>query len=344
VRVKRNCLWKWLVAAGFVAVSSSAFAADPEALAKRLHDAAEMSSIDDPALKPWHLKLDVQLYDDQGNPSEKGTIEEWWTSEKDKRVYTMPSYATTEIRDGKTLYRSKGQISAAYGLSAIRRLVVHPMATAEEIDHAKLKLHVQTFGKVKLDCIVLDQQIQSISDAPIGLFPTYCLEHDGDRLRLRDRFGSEASALETFGTFQDRKVAVYASIGVDGHKTIDGHVTVLESKTLEPSIFAVGDELAEVKTGLPADGAKVVAPKVIKSVEAHYPAGAAGQRRGGTVQIAVTVGTDGRVHNLRLVKSLDADLAWSAMDAVRSYIFNPAMSDGTPIETEVIIQVEFHIY
>jgi len=112
-----------MVAAGLgVALSPAAFAEDSSALAKRLHNAAEASSLDDPALKPWHLKLDVQLYDAKGKPSEQGTIEEWWSPDADKRVYATPSYSATEILDKQGMHRTTGRAAPPYLLDAIRKL------------------------------------------------------------------------------------------------------------------------------------------------------------------------------------------------------------------------------
>jgi hypothetical protein len=75
------------------------YAQDAVALVERVHRATAVNSIDDSPLKPWHLKMSFQLYDAKGNPTERGTIEEWWAEpSKEKTVYTSPSYTSTEIR------------------------------------------------------------------------------------------------------------------------------------------------------------------------------------------------------------------------------------------------------
>ena len=58
----------------------SAATPDPSALVARLQAAHQDSSLDDAALKPWHLKLKVQLFDEKGKATGDGTIEEWWSS------------------------------------------------------------------------------------------------------------------------------------------------------------------------------------------------------------------------------------------------------------------------
>lgn len=48
----------------------------PPDLIARLHAAAQDSRLDDPAVSPWHLKLNVQIYNAKGHPTDQATIEE----------------------------------------------------------------------------------------------------------------------------------------------------------------------------------------------------------------------------------------------------------------------------
>jgi hypothetical protein len=76
-----------------LALAGHALAEDRTVLAERLHRAIVINSIDDPHLNPWHLKLSFQLFDDKGQATEKGEIEEWWASPTAyKTVYASPSY------------------------------------------------------------------------------------------------------------------------------------------------------------------------------------------------------------------------------------------------------------
>jgi hypothetical protein len=44
---------------------------------ERLQQVTAVTSLDDPAVKPWHLKLALQFFDHKGTPAGVGTIEEW---------------------------------------------------------------------------------------------------------------------------------------------------------------------------------------------------------------------------------------------------------------------------
>jgi TonB family protein len=57
----------------------------------------------------------------------------------------------------------------------------------------------------------------------------------------------------------------------------------------------------------------------------------------------VTVGTDGLVTNVRVVKSLGKGLDEKAVEAVQKWKFEPGMKDGQPVAAEIAIEVDFHL-
>jgi len=285
-----SSLCKWLIAAGLgVALSPTMLGADKAALVQRLHNAAESSSIDDPALKPWHLKLSVQLYDQKGNPSERGTIEEWWTSDAYKRTYAVPSYSATEISVHDSVYRSKGQPTVPYLLDAALRLVVHPIMAGETVDNSVLKMQTQSFGKLDLDCIILSQR----GHTPIPLFPgavpTYCLDPGMDQLRL-SWLDPEVSAIGKVALFQGRRVGVVSSISIYGAKAISLHVDELEEKSFESSIFDRSSGLDDRSDDPVWVNSSAIANSVVRKImPPTYPFLAQAHGISGTVMLVATL-------------------------------------------------------
>ena len=53
---------------------------------------------------------------------------------------------------------------------------------------------------------------------------------------------------------------------------------------------------------------------------------------------------EGRVGNIRLVKSPDQSLSEKAIEAVKEWRFKPATKDGVPLTVMVPIEVGFHLY
>lgn len=64
----------------------------------------------------------------------------------------------------------------------------------------------------------------------------------------------------------------------------------------------------------------------------------------GTVQLSLIVGTDGRAHDIRVERSLGMGLDESAIETVKTWIFDPATEDGKPVAKPINIVVTFRLY
>jgi hypothetical protein len=341
VKVKENRFWKWVLAASLVASSSSAFAANSAELAKRLHEALSNSSIDDPALKPWHLKITFQLLDKKGATTEEGTIEEWWSAENDKLVYTSPSYNATRLRRGGEIYWTEGQPSAPYLLERLRDEVVHPLAE-DEMKDAVPDLRVQSFGKVKLDCIMMDHPIKQVAHPPLGLFPTYCLDQDKDRLRDTFRYGSENVVRNSIGTFQGRGLPMDVVISADGRIVAKGHIATLAGSNQGEHFFDPDSSLKPVYRSATLVPGSVIAGKKISGDVPVFPLEDKQSRTAGAVHLHAVIGTDGRIHQLTVLDAPSATEAISALVAVRTWKYQPYLLNGVPCSVDTTITVNYN--
>ena len=89
--------------------------------------------------------------------------------------------------------------------------------------------------------------------------------------------------------------------------------------------------------------ADVKVPVVIHRVNAVYPKEAIMARAEGVVVVAATVGTDGTVRDVAVVRHADGwpSLDQAAIDAVRQFTYKPATKNGTPIAMQIHVKVEF---
>jgi hypothetical protein len=208
--------------------ASADAADDPSALAARLHNTAASNSIDTSELHPWHLKLAIQLFDAKGKPTEQGTIEEWWSSQEQRRItYTLPSYQVTHLHNKDGYFLTKSQVYEPTTLDDLLEQVVHPMPHEDEIDRAKPDLRKQAFGKVPLDCIMLDQPLKRVPYPPLGLFPTFCLDAGKDSLRVSTELGSLAFIRNRVGHFQGRSVPIDLTAESGGVQIMSAHIAEL---------------------------------------------------------------------------------------------------------------------
>jgi TonB family protein len=324
-------------------LASGAHAQSKAQLEDRLHRAITTNSIDDAQLKPWHLKLSFQLFDDKGTPTEKGEIEEWWVAPgKRKTVYTSASYTGTEIQTPDGLYRKAEMRSVPPLLRLIRDQVISPMPDEKDIEDSSPELRHHDFGQVKMDCIMLAQPIKNLSEPPLGLFPTYCFDRDQDSLRISYDAGSQITTRNKMGAFQGRRVLVEQITSVGSTPVITAHIDTLETATIPEGDVLPPVELSKVPSKPVPVAGKVAAGLKISGEPPIYPENAKRNHISGTVVLHARIGTDGRIHSLRIVSAPDGDLAIASMAAVRQWRYKPFLLNGEPVEVDTQITVNFN--
>jgi len=84
-------------------------------------------------------------------------------------------------------------------------------------------------------------------------------------------------------------------------------------------------------------------PKLLHSEEPESSEEARKARYSGSVLLAIDVDVNGRVANVRVVKSLGLGLDEKAKEAVLKWRFRPAMAGGRPVTAPAQVQVTFHM-
>jgi hypothetical protein len=128
-----------------------------------------------------------------------------------------------------------------------------------------------------------------------------------------------------------------------------------------PLQSATGQAPATVAT---ADQAKGAEPKLLRKANPAYPAEAKAGKVEGSFLIDIVIGTDGTVSDARVVASApsvarrqeldprkgtpaaiegDARLAAAALDAVRTWVYEPVLRNGKPVEVKATITVNFKL-
>jgi TonB family protein len=322
-------------------VLTFAHADNSAVLLERLRQAEVSSSLDTEDLKPWHLKLSVQIVGAKGQPAEQGDIEEWRTSPTDFQIaYTFPSYTAVEVRNKVSSSRTKDVGSPPFLLRLLLDQVVHPMPRSVDIEGTVPDLRKESFGKVPLECIMLDQKIKTVASPPFGLFPTYCFDPGETSLRFSYNFGSQMIIRNAVGRFQMRKVATDIRVIENKLDLATAHVSVLESNAsitpppIESNSLSVLDPAVNV-------GAGVMAGYKIGGTNPIYPDGAKNRHVSGSVVIGALIGTDGHIHSMNLISVPDPELAISALTAVQTWTYTPYLLNGKPTEVNTKITVNF---
>jgi periplasmic protein TonB len=91
-------------------------------------------------------------------------------------------------------------------------------------------------------------------------------------------------------------------------------------------------------------GNGVSMPKPIYSPEPEFSEEARKVKHQGDVVLLATIGADGHPHDLTVVRSLGMGLDEKALEAVRTWRFDPAKKDGRPVAVKMNIIVNFRLF
>ncbi len=150
------------------------------------------------------------------------------------------------------------------------------------------------------------------------------------------------------------------AVGVDEHEaTALEHLARVLRKAGRPTeadekqarAFAIrAARIAAASTPAPEEEGEVVpvreagtAPRLIHRTDPEYSVEARLARHGGTVELSVDIGLDGRVHNVRLERSLGLGLDEKAVEAVEQWRFKPGFRGGQPVTVRARITVHFRL-
>ena len=103
---------------------------------------------------------------------------------------------------------------------------------------------------------------------------------------------------------------------------------------------APGAEVSSIQSVAPNG---VQPPVLLYKKEPEYSEEARKAKLQGTVTLYITVDTNGRTSDIRVLKSLGLGLDEMALDAVKQWKYKPAMKNGQPVEYNTTVQVTFRL-
>lgn len=96
--------------------------------------------------------------------------------------------------------------------------------------------------------------------------------------------------------------------------------------------------------GVYRPGRGVTPPRPIYSPDPEFSEEARKAKYQGTCTLMIVVSTDGKPTNIRVVNSLGMGLDEKAIETVRTWRFEPGQKDGHPVNVEMAVEVDFHLY
>lgn len=324
------------------ASSGIAHADNSSAAIERLKRVTAATSLEDITTRPWHAKLAVTLFDADGKNPVEATIDYWQSGKDSRRIIVVGADIDTKLRsEGKTYSGTTG-LGVTSTATDVFDSFIQPAPTLLEIDQSRPESRRQTFGKTPLDCVILSDPHAHITQIPVGLYPTFCLDTTADRL-LASFAGNVQMSINQTGRFLDHDVSMAFTL-VEG-KAVLATAKVLELTTFVPAVdsFAPGPELKSGVKRIAKISSGVMARLKLSGPAPTYPDSARKSHMDGTVILDVIIGRDGHVHRLQVVSTPDADLGMSALSAVSHWIYKPYLLNGEAIELDTTVAVSFNL-
>jgi hypothetical protein len=225
----------------FLGLTISAQAQDAEVLRKRVLEASHLTRIDDLEMKPWHLKVNFQLFNRNGKPSEQGTYEYWWGGPMLLKARTgSPSYTATVINNRDGNFRTAGSGPFPKQIAAIAEYLIYPMPMAEDLSGSIPHIGYEKLENLSLDCIELREPRSVVQP------PTFCLEPATNVLRAIRWSGSKTLIRNKVGNFQGRSVGLLLTAKAGKSITATAEVTDLSETTISEGLFTPSQDMEKV--------------------------------------------------------------------------------------------------
>jgi len=306
-------------------------------------DAVNQSfQLEDLTSRPWHLKLDVTIFDSKGKNPQQGTIEVWRSGNDRRTSFVFGDAFYSDVESGGKRYQG-GKGDVPYFAHIILSHMLHPGPSPNDLADAKPELRNQTFGKESFDCIMLSQPIKTVPFAPLGLFPTYCLQHNTNKLVVSYDFGGQLVAVNAIGKFLDHTFPSALTINEGPNVVARANLATLSTFTPTPSDFSPTVDETAAPTNTPRIPGGVIAGKILTKVQPIYPQAAKDRHASGTVLMHAIIGREGHIHSLRPLTFPDPDLVIAALIAVRQWTYSPYLLNGEPTEVDTTITVNFNL-
>lgn len=303
-----------------------------EEAAALIERAKQLSDIRAGGAPAFRLKISFKTIEGDGSASEGEYTEVWVSKTKWRREAALGDFRRIQIAsEGKHWVLSSGAVTPrhagdVYRLSDSRNL--------RPGDWKPRKLENREVNGISARCL---------ETAPSSDMLGACFDKATGTLTSETTLSHVARAemvcsVADYEKFGDHLFASSYACDAGGQRVIEARVLELTpDPTPDPKLF------------VPPYGAKesegCLAPKESPTLlHGESPSLPRGAKRGGTVEMSLIVGIDGKPYKLRVASLPSVALDQAAMDSVKRWRFDPAVCDGEPIDFPVQVEVEFRSF
>jgi hypothetical protein len=301
--------------------------------------AQKVNGLEGSGLKPWHVLVSYDKFDEDGDNVDSGTYEEWWVGPKQYRLtYTGPTFTQTAIASDKGLYRIGNSKWPGELQVRARDEFVRPMFREMDLQYGKPESKMRTFGNTQLPCVLIrsTEGMRIVSDTGVAGF---CFEPNSLMLRY-SRGGMspitvwDQTVYDKIVRFQDRYIAKDIRITRGGKLYLQLDLEKLESITqITAADFAPPADAVPVdEKNISADPSVLLLDYLLHREMPQYPRTI--RAPGGEATMKFTITKDGHVSGIQFVDGT-AEMRKGLEESLKKYVYRPFLVRGEPVELQV---------
>jgi len=322
----------------------------PKSPAELLTAAALVNGLDAPGLKPWHIAVTYDQFDEDGDNVDSGTYEEFWiTSRQYRLAYASQDFKQTEYATESGLYRAGDPKWPGIVPTRVRDEFIRPMFRELNLQFAKPEKRTLDFGKAHLPCVMLratnagnaifmmrrpDSGNMTASDGAAG----FCFERDSLMLRY-SKGGSAPGTVwdeimyREIVQFQGRYIAREVEVTRSGKPYLKLHLNKLESLAQPyPADLAPPPNAVRIDDKPIAPDARVLNLDYLVHQEfPQYPRSI--RPPGGEAEMKFKIDKEGRVEEVQFVQG-NSDMGKTLEETLKKFVYRPFLLRGEPVEVE----------
>ena len=280
---------------------------------------------------PYYLRVNFELFDLDGKPVEKGTLERWAAPHRATTIISSPSVQRSSASPSQPLTRN------SYLIDFLLDKLLRPVPTVEPLHMFKMIELERKFGQASLHCVTA-----SADSATLGS-PNFlvCCDPASEAIRI-DGNSYATTFRNKEAKFRGKPVAMELSISFGPPKAIAG--TVIELKGIEPNDTHLPPLDAHEPTPEHESLASgVTAGMKLRGDSPTYPYSAKNAHIQGTVLVAAVVSKQGTLNSLTVIASPSPSLSYAAVEALKTWTYKPYILNGNPTEVDTQVIINFYL-
>jgi hypothetical protein len=314
----------------------------PTRAAALLRLGAQRNGLTASGLDPWHIAVTYQTYKLNGHVKATGQFEEWWAAPDDYHIvfdrkgYHLQAWVTP-----------KGSFAIGNpDLPMAERLVYHwmvaPIPQHPDLRGAQLLYRVRLIGANQFPCVEVDSRLPKMGDLP-PQYPTYCFESDRPMLRIIDTHVAEIVTITAVGWLRGQYVPEHWIATLDARPVVSATLNEGQSYgRMDPSYLTPPSNAKPASapsTGLLYLTSAEAASHLIPFSTVGGKAALVLRESQVYTALAVTIGADGHVKDVRIEGPVDPELIPDIYNAVLQWRYRPFLLHGVavPVRTQIVL-------